>query len=188
MRIERNHSNSAARRKKTATAHLCDSQKTEIARAVLCAGSRHVAPQPCESAKGDAKPAKGWWKRLLSPDPPQPRQAQRERLEGLAAYFFTGGDPVAHGVRDISPTGLYVLTGERWYPGTIVRMTLTDRRRPSAERSITVYVSVVRWGNDGVGVEFVLADAKGARGRSADAGGATGAQLKEFMRLLRSGS
>jgi hypothetical protein len=143
-------------------------------------------PQAPLRESGANKPARSWWQRLIAPDPPQPRRAQRECLRGLAAYFFTGGDPVAHAIRDISTTGLYVLTEERWYPGTIVRMTLTDRRS-GAEHSIMVHVRVMRWGHDGVGVEFVLADEKSARGRSADIppGGATGAQVEEFIRLLR---
>jgi len=45
-------------------------------------------------------------------------------------------------------------------------MTLTDRREPTVERSITVNACVVRWGNDGVGLQFVLQTAGiGARGR-----------------------
>lgn len=150
-----------------------------------------AAPEPAASQPEPAtkKPAKGWLHRLLSPEPPEPRQAQRECLQGLAAYFFTGGDAVAHAVRDVSATGLYVFTDERWYPGTVVRMTLTDRRRPSAERSVTVHASVVRWGNDGVGLEFVLPDGKNQRrgtGQTSLAGGASKAQLGEFLARMKS--
>lgn len=116
--------------------------------------------RPSEAEIKDSKPRKGWLQRWLNPEPTQPRKAERESLLGLAAYFWTGGTPVEHGVRDISPTGLYVLTDERWYPGTIVRLTLTDRRERTAERSITVSASVKRWGNDGVGLQFVLQNGK----------------------------
>lgn len=54
------------------------------------------------------------------------------------------------------PTGMYVLTDERWYIGTVVRNTITDEREPTAERSITLNAKVVRWGNDGVGLQFMI--------------------------------
>jgi uncharacterized protein len=144
------------------------------------------APALAEPAQKKEKPAKSWLQRFLSPDPPQPRKAQRESLEGIAAYFFTGGESKAHGVRDISPSGFYVFTDERWYPGTIIRMTLTDQRQPTAERSITVNASVVRWGNDGVGLQFVLQDEK-SRGRGSDGmmPGPGKAQVEQFIQRLR---
>jgi hypothetical protein len=51
------------------------------------------------------------------------------------------------------------VTEERWYPGTLVLMTLQimDGVEESEERSITVHSRAVRWGNDGVGLQFVLA-------------------------------
>jgi hypothetical protein len=140
-----------------------------------------------------AKSARGWFSKLLSPDPPEPRKAEREAMPGLSAYFFTGGESVAHGVRDISRTGFYIFTGERWYPGTILRMTLTERGRGGVERSITVNATAVRWGNDGVGLNFVFQDAKDLR-RGVNPqmdgmlGGATKAQVAEFLKDLKSGS
>lgn len=131
------------------------------------------APAVAEPAQKAAKAGKSWFQKLLNPDPPEPRKAAREALHGLAAYFFTGGDPRAHAIRDISATGLYVLTEERWYPGTVVRMTLTDQGKPGSERSLTVHASVVRWGNDGVGLQF------------ADAG-PDGRQVTQFIQRLRS--
>jgi hypothetical protein len=143
-----------------------------------------VAAEPAEK---NIKPAKSWLQRLLSPDPPDARKAARESLSGLSAFFFTGGAPVEHGVRDISPTGMYVLTEERWYPGTVVRMTLTDRMETSVERSITLNASVVRWGNDGVGLKFVLQNSNDRR-QVADAMSAAAdkAQVNQFLQRLKS--
>ena len=61
-------------------------------------------------------------------------------------------------MKDISATGLYVVTEERWYPGTLILMTLqnTHAGEEIAERSISVLSRAVRWGNDGVGLQFVL--------------------------------
>ena len=108
-----------------------------------------------------AKPKRSWLERWLKPEPEEPRKAAREALPGLTAYFFTGGAPMEHAVRDISLTGMYVYTKERWYPGTVIRMTLTDRLEPTADRSLTLNMAVIRWGNDGVGLKFVLQNSKG---------------------------
>jgi hypothetical protein len=140
-----------------------------------------------EPEQKNVKPAKSWLQRLLSPDPPDPRKAPRESMSGLSAFFFTGGAPVEHGVRDISPTGMYVLTEERWYPGTVVRMTLTDRMGATVERSITLNASVVRWGNDGVGLKFILQNGRDRRqGADAMSANADKAQVDQFLQQLRS--
>jgi hypothetical protein len=67
---------------------------------------------------------------------------------------------MAHGIRNISFSGLYVVTEERWYPGTLVLMTLqrNDLGEEMAERSIAVQTRAVRWGPDGVGLQFILPD------------------------------
>jgi uncharacterized protein len=150
-------------------------------------------PALAEPAQKKAAAPKSWLKRLLSSHPPDARRAPRESLQGLAAYFFTGGESVAHGVRDISISGFYIFTEERWYPGTVIRMTLTDQRQPTAERSITVNASVVRCGNDGAGLQFVFQDGKNQRhdkSLSVDGlmGGANKAELELFLHRLRSNS
>jgi len=103
----------------------------------------------------DPRPPRGWLERWWSPDP---RKAPREAAPGLAAYYWTGGPPEAHEIRDISSTGLYVVTEERWYPGTLVLMTLQNTAfgEEVAERTICVHSRAVRWGKDGVGLQFVL--------------------------------
>jgi uncharacterized protein len=142
-----------------------------------------AAPQ--KAKYGAAKPQRSWLQKLLSPDPPDARKTVREELPGLKAFFFTGGAPMAHGVRDISLTGMYVYTSERWYPGTMVRMTITDSSERSAERSITLNTTVVRSGDDGVGLRFVL-----ERGGRQQADGlsyaASPEQVQEFLLRVKS--
>jgi hypothetical protein len=108
----------------------------------------------------DLRPPRGWLERWWSPDP---RRAPREPATGLAAYYWTGGPPEAHPVRDISSTGLYVVTEERWYPGTLILMTLQNHGSGDevAERTICVHSRAVRWGKDGVGLQFVLQNGGG---------------------------
>jgi len=136
----------------------------------------------------DEKPASKmkWWQKLLLGEPSDPRKAVREALPGLVAYFFTGGVPMPHSVRDISTSGLYVVTEERWYKGTFVRITLTDHREPTTERSITLHAKVVRWTEDGVALQFIL-HKKNERLRGTVStldhlsGGASVTQVEEFI-------
>jgi len=96
-----------------------------------------------------------WFQNWLSPDR---RRADRQPLPGLVAYYWTGSTPRAYPISDISSSGFYVLTEERWFPGTMVLMTLqrTDRAGKNLEDSIAVQSRVVRWGSDGLGFAFVL--------------------------------
>jgi hypothetical protein len=141
-----------------------------------------------EPGNKQAKPPKTWSKRWWSPDP---RKAPRDPAPGLAAYYWNGATPRAHSVRDISSTGLYLVTEERWYPGTLVLMTLqkTASGEQSAERSIAVHSRAVRWGNDGVGLQFVLPDSHhpgSAMNPVTD--GAGRKELERFLQQLRKGN
>jgi hypothetical protein len=137
------------------------------------------------------KPHRNWLERWLFPDPPDGDQDQRglerECVPGLAAHFWTGGAPQVHSIRDISANGLYMVTDERWYLGTRVRITLTktDEKNERAPRSITVEAEVVRWGNDGVGLSFILQDSRNIRrGELLPLDSADKDKLKKFLKLL----
>ena len=83
---------------------------------------------------------------------------RRYPLPGLVAYYWTGGTPKAGSVGNISSTGMYVITDERWLPGSMMPMTL---QRVSAtgqdpEDWIAVLTQVVRSGPDGRGLAFVF--------------------------------
>ncbi len=100
-------------------------------------------------------PGKGWLDWLLSEER---RRARRRKSLPLVAYYWDGANPIAHQVRDASPAGLYLLTEHRWYPGTILAMTLqhSGAAEGDPERAIAVNARVVRTGDDGVGFEFIL--------------------------------
>jgi hypothetical protein len=115
------------------------------------------------------------------------RQGDRQSAPGLAAYYWNGAAPIEHGIRDISSTGLFLVTEERWYPGTLVMMTLQTRKTRSdsdeeADHSVSVQSKSVRWGSDGVGLEFVLPDAKDPRrGQNLLQDGADRRGLEKFL-------
>ncbi len=132
------------------------------------------------------QPKRSWLERWLFPDTSgqDKRSGARKPAPGLVAHFWTGGPPKSHPVRDISATGMYVLTEERWYLGTQIRITLTKTldEGSRAERSITVMATAVRWGDDGVGLEFVRSAAgKTRRYEPLPSEGADGEQLGQFV-------
>ena len=113
----------------------------------------------------DITPKKSWLGRWFLAGRAEKRRVARAPSPGLIAYWWTGGRNELQHVRDISASGLYVVTDERWYLGTHVQMTLakTFTGKSKEEHSITLFATAVRWGHDGVGLEFVL---RGARYRN----------------------
>ena len=120
------------------------------------------------------KPGNRWFGWLFSQDR---RHTTRQKSLPLIAYYWDGGEPVAHGILDASLTGVYLLTKQRWYPGTVVTITLQRVRAEvnDPERSIAVNSKVVRSGTDGVGFLFLPSPPQDSRGtdgmatRAADA-------------------
>jgi len=74
----------------------------------------------------------------------------------MVAHYFTGGSPQPHSVADISMTGFYLLTEDRWMTGTMIQMTMQKPSKRGGKQSITVLSKIVRRGSDGVGAEFVM--------------------------------
>lgn len=103
-----------------------------------------------------------WFEELMSHDK---RRSPRYLAPRLIAYYWDGGAPKAHAIRDISFTGLYLLTEQRWYPGSVVTMTLQSTEKPEHgdKRSIAVRVKAIRQGEDGMGFAFMLAQTQDAR-------------------------
>jgi Flp pilus assembly protein TadG len=93
----------------------------------------------------------------------------RERRESrrvpapLVAYYWNGGVPQAHPVKSVSPDGAYILTADRWRPGTLLGLTfqyskVNVRGSPvpdDSDTSIAVKAKLVRSGSDGMGVSLI---------------------------------
>jgi PilZ domain len=89
---------------------------------------------------------------------PERRRAERRTSPELAAYTWNGSLQQQAHIKDISSTGLYLLTKERWAPGDTISLTL-QRRGPlegNFERRVAVQARAVRWGEDGIALSFVL--------------------------------
>ena len=105
----------------------------------------------------------GKMKRWLLQESTEPRRAPRTLQPEIIVHYWDGSAPEGRQLRDISPTGAYIYTRERWYPGTIIRIILQGYQtiiRPDGtsgpRTSICVPAQVVRQGADGVAVEFAL--------------------------------
>ena len=93
-----------------------------------------------------------------------PRRGSRDKSPLLVAFFWDGGNPVAHKVKNISSSGFFLDTTERWLIGTLIMMTLqrtsTDPDTPDC--SVIVMSKVIHHGEDGVGFAFIPVESSGA--------------------------
>ncbi|HEY2470586.1 MAG TPA: PilZ domain-containing protein [Terracidiphilus sp.] len=84
------------------------------------------------------------------------RRAERRNSPALAAYHWRGSIPRENSVRDISSTGAYLLTQERWEPGEVIALTFQRSGPLQRENSFPVQAKTVRLDDHGVAVSFVL--------------------------------
>ena len=129
---------------------------------------------------------KGWLESFLEPEV---ERAERLSVEQFAAYRWNGTNLVQEAVRDISPTGVYIVTKERWKTGTLVSLTL-QREGPlemNSERRIEVRAKVARCGQDGVGLAFVFAkdDPESSQWESLRASLIVEAKPEDMLSLVR---
>jgi hypothetical protein len=131
------------------------------------------------------KPIRDWFKAPSSNDS---RKTYRRGTPPLVAYFWDGGRPVAHTVQNISPTGFYLATSERWLLGTLIMMTLqrTTSDASTDDCSLIVMSKVVRYGEDGVGFAFIPVEVT-TPGQQITAGAqaADRRTLEKFLRLVK---
>ena len=91
------------------------------------------------------------------------KRAPRFTEPSFVVYYWDGPVPEGRQIRDISTSGAYIITSERWYVGTIVRLILQGYKtapQPDGSivpsRSISIPARVARHGSDGPGVEFIF--------------------------------
>jgi len=98
---------------------------------------------------------KSWLGRVGYPEMPR---AERRIPSGFAARRASHPDSQPATIRDISSTGLYLLTPERWPLGELIPLTVQVEGLPemSPGPQFAVEARVVRHGDDGIGLSFVL--------------------------------
>ena len=136
---------------------ICAAEELEFRLRGMPDLQRHELIDACLETD-DLQPPRKWGAPRMGQDR---RGARRKRWPRLVAYDSTGGTLEVHGVKDMSATGLYLMTEQRWPLGAQVMMTLqrTDGIDESPRNNaISVQLRVVRWGSDGVGLSFVQAE------------------------------
>ncbi len=115
------------------------------------------------------------------------RRALRHAVPGLVAYYWTGGAPQAYHIGDISDSGIFLLTEERWFPGTMILMTLqrTDTSGNEAGNAIAVQTRVARWDKNGVGLAFVPSKASSTGDDSFSDNGASKKTIERFIKKIK---
>ncbi len=99
-------------------------------------------------------------KRLIRWICPDQRVASRHAMPPLTAWLGMVRTSKEYKVGDVSVAGFYMITEDRWIPGTSFPVTLERTDEAGMGRSLTVQASVVRAGEDGVGFTFLQDAAK----------------------------
>lgn len=87
----------------------------------------------------------------------QPR-AERRTASGLAASYGLDSTSTPTAIKNISATGIYLVTEKRLRTGELITLTLQEKGEPenSSELHISVHARVARQGEDGIGLSFDL--------------------------------
>lgn len=95
---------------------------------------------------------------LKEPPPRLPRRGVRHPAPQIVVLHPSGTAEKEDPVKDISATGVYLLTDDRWDPGTPVPLTLhtASLEHEDSGHDITLPAKAVRCGQDGVGLSFEL--------------------------------
>jgi PilZ domain len=102
------------------------------------------------------------WLAFQPDDPAELRNAPRIPEPGVVVYYWDGATPSGRQLRDISLTGAYLYTPERWYPGTVVRLLIQPKESDPADAgnpppgSVSLQARVVWHGPDGMALEFLF--------------------------------
>lgn len=84
------------------------------------------------------------------------RGDERVSVRELDASCRTASEQKHFRIKDISSTGIYLLTQDRWQPGTNVELTLQGHSRygDNSRLQVHLWARAVRLGEDGVGLRF----------------------------------
>lgn len=85
------------------------------------------------------------------------RRDERVAADGLDVTYSTESEQKNARVKDISPTGVYIFSNDRWTIGSTVPLTLKkwSVQEKNSEPSLRLYAQAVRHGKDGMGFKFL---------------------------------
>lgn len=115
------------------------------------------------------------------------RKDGRLPAHGLDVSYWTGLEQKHAKIKDISATGVYLLTDDRWVPGTIVPLTLQKRGflEKDSRPQVRLRARCVRLGDDGAGLTFVEEPARAAEWSRSMASAAELPAASHPVRLFR---
>jgi hypothetical protein len=87
---------------------------------------------------------------------PDQRKTNRHAMPALIAYLGAVRTSQVYTVGDVSMAGFYMLTDERWLPGSEMPVTLQRTDAEDLPATITLLATAIRSGPDGVGFSFAL--------------------------------
>jgi hypothetical protein len=122
-------------------------------------------------------------KRLMRWLVPDQRVANRHTMPPVVAYLGTLRSSKLYKIGDISVAGFYMVTEERWMIGTGFPLTLERTDEAAQGQTLTVYSTVVRIGEDGVGFTFLQPKEEGA-GESHEPSRMDLTKLAQFLKGL----
>jgi hypothetical protein len=98
-----------------------------------------------------------------------PIQRNKQATTSPASSCADGGELALHAIRDLSATGLYLVTRDRWPIGAEINMNLQPGGGVVADDAvspISVRMRVTSWGSDGVSLEFAGAGTESSGAKS----------------------
>ncbi len=99
-----------------------------------------------------------WKGMLLKLSTPEQARAERVSATGLAAEYGLGSTFTSAAIRDISASGIYLITEKRLPTNELITLILHEEGDPenSSELRLSVQARVTRQGEEGIGLSFVL--------------------------------
>ena len=86
------------------------------------------------------------------------RSGRRIPIPELVAYDASNGVPRAFAVDNVSSSGIFLITEERWAPGSVISLSMQREGSYQKEihRRIQFQAGAVRWAENGIGLAFML--------------------------------
>jgi len=115
----------------------------------------HSSAPTLEKSMTASHPKDPLMKRLMRWLVPDQRVANRHTMPPVVAYLGTLRSSKLYKIGDISVAGFYMITEERWMISAGFPLTLERTDDAAQGQTLTVYSTVVRIGDDGVGFSFL---------------------------------
>jgi len=115
----------------------------------------HSSTTPLEKNMTPGRAKEPLMKRLMRWIVPDQRVANRHGMPPVVAYLGLVRSSKIYRIGDISIAGFYMVTEERWIIGTGFPVTLERTDDGARGQTLTVYSTVVRTGEDGVGFSIL---------------------------------